>query len=106
MQDRREIHNRLSFFIGRGAVSWKSKKKSVITTSSVQAEYLAMCAAQECTWISRRFAFVTAIAIPQPGILVDNQRAIKMAKNDVSGNRTKHIDLNYHLVRGSFNEKS
>ena len=32
-------------------------------------------------------------------INVDNQAAIKMAKNDASGNRTKHIDIKYHIVR-------
>lgn len=30
---------------------------------------------------------------------VDNEGSIKMAKNDTSGDRTKHIDMKYHSVR-------
>ena len=36
---------------------------------------------------------------------VDNQGSIKMAKNDMSSTRTKHIDIKYHLVRDMVHEK-
>ncbi len=32
-------------------------------------------------------------------VFVDNQGAIKMAKNDSSSTRTKHIDIQYRFVR-------
>lgn len=93
------------FFVAGGAVSWKSKKQSVVTTSTAEAEYLAMgSAAQECIWISRLFNFASGRSTLQPEVYVDNQGSIKMAKNDASGNRTKHIDIKYHLVRDLLNE--
>ncbi len=38
-------------------------------------------------------------------ILVDNQGAIKVAKNDSSSTRTIHIDIQYHFVRDSLSKK-
>lgn len=78
----------------------KIEKQSVVTTSTADAEYLALGAAeQECVWHSRMLSFVSGIAVPAPVIKVDNQGAIKMAKNDACGNRTKHIDIKYHLIQ-------
>lgn len=83
------------FFVAGGAVSWKSKKQSVVTTSTAEAEYLEMgSAAQEFIWISRLFVFASDCSTLQPEGYVENQGSIIMAKNDASGNRTKHIEIN------------
>lgn len=64
-----------------------------------ETQYLAMrTAAKECIGISRLFAFAACKGIPQSEIIVDNQGAIKMAKRDASGNRTKRIGLMHDLV--------
>lgn len=36
-----------------------------------------------------------------PLLLVDNQSAIKLTKNDELHKRTKHIDVRYHFIRES-----
>lgn len=36
--------------------------------------------------------------LTQTQILVDNQTAIKMAKNEASGARTKHCNIRYHFT--------
>jgi hypothetical protein len=39
--------------IGDGAVSWKSKKQSCVTLSSMEAEYMALCqASKELVWMT------------------------------------------------------
>lgn len=89
------------FLLGGAAISWKSKKQSVVSTSSAEAEYMSMgTAAQECVWISQVYSFANGESKESPvSLYVYNQGSIKMAKNDLSGNRTKHIDIRYHLVR-------
>ena len=89
------------FLVAGGAVSWKSKKQSTVSASTAEAEYLALgSAAQELVWLSRVFSFVAGNAEHSiPVMHVDNQGSIKMAKNDISGNRTKHIDIEHHMVR-------
>lgn len=84
-----------------GAVSWKSKKQSAVSTSSVEAEYMALStASQECVWLKNVYSFAKGIKDIPPVILhADNQGSIKMAKNDASGKRNKHIDIRYHLIR-------
>ncbi len=51
------------------------------------------------------FDFITSQSKYSPILLhVDNQGAIKMSKNDSSGTRTKHIDIQYHFVRDSLSK--
>jgi hypothetical protein len=40
-----------------------------------------------------------------PLVHVDNQSAIKVAKNGVKADRTKHIDIKYHFVTETLNKK-
>ncbi len=88
-------------------MSWKSKKQGCVAHSSAEAEYMALAAAvKEAIWFGNIFKFIMSTpdgtAVP---ILVDNQGAIKMAKNDSSSTRTKHIDIQYHFVRDSQSKK-
>lgn len=60
-------------------------------------------AAQELVWVSRIETVSKGMKkhFPTP-ITVDSRGAIKVAKNDASGNQTKHIDMKYHLLRDMF----
>jgi len=94
------------FLMAGGAVSWKSKKQGCVAQSSSEAEYMALSAAvKEAIWLSNLVGFSSAATEPSPILInVDNQGSIKMAKNDASGTRTKHIDIQYHFVRDSLAE--
>ncbi len=84
-----------------GAVSWKSKKQGCVAQSSSEAEYMALASAvKEAIWLHNIFGLTAAQSEKKPVLVfVDNQGAIKMAKNDSSSTRTKHIDIQYHFVR-------
>ena len=92
-----------AFIMAGGAISWKAKKQGCVAQSSAEAEYLALAAAaSEAIWLSNIYTFTTSRTCSRlVKILADNQGAIKMAKNDSSGTRTKHIDIKYHFVRDS-----
>ena len=84
----------------RCPIHWRSTMQPIITTSSTEAEYVAlMDAAKEAMWFRQMLA---QIGFPQTNpvrIYVDNKSAIDMACNRHTSLRTKHIDLRYHWVR-------
>ncbi len=84
-------------------VNWKSKKQGCVAQLSSEAEYMALSSAvKEGIWL--RKIFETAVLQRTPPVLTfaDNQGASKMAKNDSSSIRTKHIDIQHNFVRDSF----
>ena len=86
------------------AISWKSKKQDVVALSSCEAEYMAGCAAaQEAIYLSRVFAdFVkrgASSVVETVVVNMDNQGAMGLARNPVSHNKSKHIDIKYHFLR-------
>ena len=89
------------FMMANGAISWKSKKQSVVATSSCEAEYIASClATKEAVWLARLVQDLSCkpknFAVP---IKVDNNGAKDLAYNATVNERTKHIDIQYHFVR-------
>ncbi len=89
------------FMIAGGPVCWRSKKQSIVATSSCEAEYIASCsAAKEAVWLSvslesyaitpsrSQFEFLRIIRDPS------TQERIKLSLS-----ATKHVDIQYHYVR-------
>ena len=88
------------FLVAGGAVCWRSKKQTCVTTSTCEVEYIACClAAKEAVWLSRLLADLNNSS-PRPiTIQVDNDGAIDTAYNASINQKNKHIDLAYHYVR-------
>lgn len=91
--------------LGNSLISWKCKKQNTVARSSAEAEYRSMANALcEVTWI---FNMLTEIKfkIPRPIVLYcDNNSAIHIAENPVLHERTKHIELDCHLIRDKVKE--
>ncbi|XP_022866434.1 uncharacterized protein LOC111386213, partial [Olea europaea var. sylvestris] len=94
-------------FIRNALISWKSKKHHVVSRSSIEAEYRAMAnLCCELTWL--RFLFKDLqIDHPQAAVLhCDNKVAIYIATNSIFHKRTKHIELDCHLIRDKIQDGS
>jgi len=93
------------FTLAGAAVSWKSKKQSLVSLSSTEAEYISCSeAAREAIWLRRLYHEITDAQANtnKPAIqllLSDSQGAICLAKTPRFNDRTKHIDVKYHFVR-------
>jgi hypothetical protein len=87
-------------FMDQGSVvSWKSKRLLTVSTSSMEAEYMAggeaVKEAVYLTWL-RHFLFGGCDAIP---VYIDNGSALTVIKNPVIEDRRKHIDVIHNHVR-------
>ena len=88
-----------------GAVSWMSKKQSVVALSTTEAEYMAAThASKEAVWLQR---LCSSMGLVQGAIRIDcdSQSAIFLAKNPSYHSKTKNIDVQYHFVRDMIEDK-
>jgi hypothetical protein len=100
-----DVDNRRStsgwvMMLGGGAVAWQSKLQKAAAQSSCEAEYVAAgMAACEISWI-RQFLRELRRPLSAPTLLEsDSQSAMNIANNPVNHDKTKHVDLKWHLTR-------
>ena len=95
------------FTLNGGAVSWSSKKQSVVALSSTEAEYIGVThAAKEAIWLRHLLSELYSprvLDFPMT-IYCDNRSAIELVKNATFHSRTKHIAIRYHYIREAFND--
>lgn len=85
-----------------GAVTWSSRKQTVVATSSCEGEYIALCAAcKEASWLIRIVgSLLSSIGeVKSVKIFSDSQSAMKLSENNGINRRNKYIDITYHYVR-------
>jgi len=80
------------FYMRDITLIWSSKKQSIITLSTCEAEYVAITT---CVCHSKK----------PIEIFVDNLSVIALAKNPVFHERSKHIDIRFHYLRDSITNK-
>eukprot|EP00253_Pinus_taeda_P019604 PITA_19604 len=76
-----------------GAVSWMSKKQSIVALSTTEAKYMADThASKEAVWLQR---LCSSMGLVQGAIRIecDSQSAIVLARNPAYHSKTKHIDV-------------
>lgn len=91
---------------GGAAVGWQSRLQNLITLSSTEAEYVALSAAvREAKWAKRIFHQLD-VQVENPLVVyTDSDAARKLANREVSGARTKHIDIQHHFVRRAISDE-
>eukprot|EP00253_Pinus_taeda_P031402 PITA_31402 len=84
----------------KGAISWASKKQSIVALSTAEAEYVAATAAAcQAVWMRRMLSSLGQEQAKATVIFCDNSSAIALSKNSVFHKRTKHIDTRFHYIR-------
>lgn len=99
-KDDRKSYTGYAFFINNAILSWSATKQKLVTTSSTEAEYVALYHAASEAINLRKLAEDFGFVLSGPTVIyTDSQCGEALAKNDVYHDRTKHIDVKYHKTR-------
>ena len=96
------------FMLASGVVSSRSAKQTLTTTSTMEAEFVSCFeATSHGVWLKSFMSGLHIVdSISRPlRLYCDNSAAVFMAKNNKSGSRSKHIDINYLAIRERVKEK-
>ncbi|XP_071912380.1 uncharacterized protein [Coffea arabica] len=95
------------FMLGGGAVSWASKKQTVITHSTMEAEFVALAAAcKEAEWLRNLLLDIELWPNPMPAISLhcDSEATMSRALNRIYNGKSRHISLRHEYVRQLLND--
>lgn len=75
------------------------KKQEVITLSSTEEEYVALCGTcYQSLWLKMVLSYYGITFNDPITVWCDNRSCIAIAKNPVLHKRTKHIDVKFHFI--------
>lgn len=104
-EDRTSVYGYVIYFCGC-PIAWKSKAGKSAVLSSTEAEYFAISEAAKEVLFVRQVLESVGVQIEYPiKIRVDNVGAMFLCNNFSTGQRTKHIDICAHFVRGYIEEE-
>jgi hypothetical protein len=94
------------FLVSEGAMTWKSKRQTIIVMSSTESEYITLSeAGREAFWLRNLY---DKLGFPQMGpkvIKSDNEGSVILSHNPQFHAQTKHIEICHHWVRDLVNDK-
>lgn len=87
-------------YLGEYLISWKSKNQPNVCRNSTEVDYRSMASTIfELQWLTNILKEILKSFKQLALLYYDNVSAIHIASNSSFHDRTKHIDLDYHLVR-------
>ena len=82
------------YSLGSTMISWFSKKKSNVSISTAEAEYIAACSTCfEAIWLRKLMSGIFDMEVDTTVIFCDNQSCINMTENTVFHGKSKHIEI-------------
>ena len=101
--DDRKSRSGFILFVNHGPVFWASRKQASCASSTTEAEYLAASSTtKEIIWHRRLLHSLGKPPLSPTPLFTDNQSALRLIKNPEFHRRTKHIDVQYHVIREAF----
>jgi hypothetical protein len=94
------------FTLGSAMVSWCSRKQTYVALSTAEAEYIALSVAvREAVWLRKLLADLFGNVLDYTIIHCDNQSCVKLSKDPVFHDKSKHIEIKYHYIRDMVQRK-
>ncbi|CAM9979554.1 unnamed protein product, partial [Heterosigma akashiwo] len=86
----------LFFFLGDAPIVWSSKLQGAVTTSTVEAEYLALCSAvKDIMWLRSLLAELGCPQQDPTPVVEDNSACVEWANDMVVNKRNRHFHVSY-----------
>ena len=80
-------------------IAWCSRKQTSVVLSTTKAEYIVACAASsEVVWLRKMLLGLFDLQLEATWIYCYNQSCIKLSKNPVFHNKSKHIEIKYQYI--------
>ena len=99
-QDDRRSTSGYVFMLATGVVSWSSKKQQIVSLSTSEVEFIAAIAcACQAIWLRRILEELQFMQVEATTVFCDNNSIIKLSRNPVLHERSKHIDVKYYFLR-------
>ena len=98
----RKSHTGCTLHIGKGSGAFmaRSKKQTVTADSSTVAEFIAThLAAKEIMWARTLLEEMGHPQLEPTALGEDNMSTIAIINNDCNGQKTKHIEIRFNLIR-------
>lgn len=86
--------------LNNAPISWCSKKQTVVSRSSTEAEYRSMAdTTSEIMWLIHLLQDLQIDLASVPTLHCDNISALALATNPVYHSKLKHIEVDVHFTR-------
>ncbi|KAI3735473.1 hypothetical protein L6452_14972 [Arctium lappa] len=86
-------------FLGARLVSWHCKKQTIVSTSTIEAKYIAAASCcSQVLWIQNQMLDYGVTFLHTP-IFINNNSAISIVNNPVKHSKTKHIEISSNIVK-------
>lgn len=87
------------FNLGFAMISWFGRKKTFFVLSTEESEYISTCSTcYEVVWLRKFFVGLFDQVLESTIMYYDNHSCVKISKNLVFHNRSKHIEIKYHYI--------
>jgi hypothetical protein len=89
------------FTLGSSMVYWCSREENFVALSTAEAKYIALSVAiRKAVWLRKLLTNLFDHEIDPTTIHCDNDSCVNLFENRVFHDRSKHIDIKYHYIRG------
>jgi hypothetical protein len=86
-------------------VAWGSKLQPTVALSTMEAEYMSLCAATQEVMFLRQLLTELSIVLPlSTSMMEDNKGCIDVATNSMTTSKSKHINVKLHFVRDAISD--